>query len=280
MESREVYLDNGGGSVLLADEIKRLCEDPETRMITPFEGSRLRPASYQLTLGREAHIGGRHYYLHETEPMVLEPHQVAVVTTAETVRIPRFLIARWSLRVQKIYEGLLWTGGPQVDPGWVGCLPCPIYNLAERGVELRLGDPLFTIDFVRTTGVTDEYLALTQMPGYSKTWFTAVNLTLAEHDTNRLHSAPYESLRELGELTQFRNFSIAALSVQFVILAVVITALTIVTVQPVANPGGKILSGWPMTALVIAIVALVFSVVAVSVPAWRFLRRWMRNSAF
>ena len=75
-------------------------------------------ASYQLTLGDEANVGGEHNRLDASDGILLEPHQVAVVCTRETLRIPRDLIARWSLRVTNIYEGLLWTGGPQVDPGW------------------------------------------------------------------------------------------------------------------------------------------------------------------
>ncbi len=143
-------------TVLLADEIDRLCavEDKSKAMIDPYCPSRLRPASYQLTLGDEANVGGEYKRVDHSEGIVLEPHQVAVVCTRETLRIPRDLIARWSLRVTNIYEGLLWTGGPQVDPGWEGQLFCPIYNLAERTVILKYGDPLFTIDFVRTTGIT------------------------------------------------------------------------------------------------------------------------------
>ena len=130
------------GAVLLADEIEYYSSSSDIpdglHLIQPFELGRLRPASYQLTLGREIHVGGEHRILSDSEPLILQPHQVAIVATYEEIRIPRFLIARWSLRVEKIYEGLLWTGGPQVDPGWVGHLPCPIYNLAEREVGVKV----------------------------------------------------------------------------------------------------------------------------------------------
>ena len=143
------------GAILLADEIRFYSTSPDIppaqRLVDPFEARRLRPASYQLTLGEDVHVGGRTEFLDRSRPFILEPHQVAVVTTREVLRIPRFLVARWSLRVHKIYEGLLWTGGLQVDPGWVGHLFCPIYNLAERDVELYCGDAFFSIDFVRTT---------------------------------------------------------------------------------------------------------------------------------
>ena len=159
--------------------------------------------------------------------------------------------------MEKIYEGLLWTGGPQVDPGWVGQLPCPIYNLAEREVELRYGDPLFTIDFIRTTAITPEYIGLSRDRKYKKTWFNPVRRTLSEHDSHRLHSAPFEALRELRELTRFREFAIAAITLMFVVLGIMVAALNVVAVKPTVDPSGPLLSFWPMTAIVAAAVAMV-----------------------
>ena len=200
------------GAVLLADEIRYFSTSDEIpvyqRLIDPFEPERLRPASYQLTLGNQVHVGGKHHLMSVSNPTVnLEPHQVAVVSTREVLRIPRFLVARWSIRVQNIYEGLLWTGGLQVDPGWVGQLFCPIYNLSEREVELRCGDALFTMDFVRTTPVTEDYQIMVKKPEFNKTWFTPVRRTLSEHDSNRLHSAPYEALHDLSDLNRFRDLA-------------------------------------------------------------------------
>lgn len=261
------------GSALLADEIEAYClADPP--MIEPYEPGRLRPASYQLTLGRELHLGGQHRILTKKEPLILEKHQVAVVSTRETIRVPRFLIARWSLRVTKIYEGLLWTGGPQVDPGWDGHLFCPIYNLAEREVELSLDDPLFTIDFTRTTGMTPNYFEMRER--LPRTWFTPVRQTLSEHDSHRLHSAPYETLRDLSALTQFRNFATVALGVAFVALAAVIAALAAVAVEPTVRPGGPFLSFWPMTALVGSLFAVALSVGSIVGLIWALWNRRLR----
>ena len=219
--------------VLLADEIKKLCvNDNETLLdrplIEPFSPSKLRPASYQLTLGDEIHIGGEQKRLSKSDGIVLEPHQVAVVSTQETLRIPRCLIARWSLRVTNIYEGLLWTGGPQVDPGWEGQLFCPVYNLSERPFVLKYGDGLFTMDFVRTTPVSPALEALKDDKRYKKVWFEPVRKTLAEHDKNRLRSAPYEALRELRELRHFRNFGYISVSLIMLVLTFMVAALAVV----------------------------------------------------
>ena len=220
-------------TVLLADEINRLCVDEngkpvEKPLIAPFSPSRLREASYQLTLGNEVHLGGQQRRLKPSEEIILPAHQVAVVSTTETLLIPQNLVARWSLRVANIYEGLLWTGGPQVDPGWEGRLFCPIYNLAERPVVLKCGDGLFTMDFVRTTPVTPALEELWKSKEYPKVPFEPVRKTLEEHDSHRLRSAPYESLRELRELRHFRNFGYAAVSLMMLVLTFMVAALAIV----------------------------------------------------
>lgn len=264
-------------TVLLADEIKRLCEG-DSPMITPFEPSQLRPASYQLKLGNEANVGGRHKRVDSADGIVLEPHQVAVVCTHEELNIPRNLIARWSLRVTNIYEGLLWTGGPQVDPGWKGRLFCPIYNLSEREVVLKYGDPMFTIDFVRTTEVTPELKNLKQ--SHPKVWFTPVRRTLQEHDSHRLHSAPYEALRELTELSTFRNFAAGLIAVMFAAIAAVVAALAVIAARPDAKEGEQYLAGWPLVALCMSTGALVLSLFGVALqicPVFAKFMRWVRR---
>ena len=176
------------------------------------------------------------------------------------LRIPRFLVSRWSIRVRKIYVGLLWTGGLQVDPGWVGYLFCPIYNLAEQEVELRSGEGMFTIDFIRTTPLTAEYRNMGETDKFKKTWFVPEFQTLAEHDFNRLHSAPFEALQELKELARFRELGSGAVALIFVVPGVMVAALGVLAVRPFVDPGAPFLSGWPMTSLLSSVAALCFSV--------------------
>lgn len=84
-------------------------------------------------------------------PFVIPSYQVAIVQIRETLNLPKFLIGRWNIRVKRAYEGLLWVGGAQVDPGFRGHLCCPIYNLSNKEVRLEFGDTLAMIDFVVTT---------------------------------------------------------------------------------------------------------------------------------
>ena len=278
-DPRGQFPDRYIGAVLLADEIRYFSTSndipADQRLIDPFEPERLRPASYQLTLGNQVHVGGKHHLMPDSKPLILKPHQVAVVSTREVLRIPRFLVARWSIRVRKIYEGLLWTGGLQVDPGWVGQLFCPIYNLAEREVELRSGKGMFTIDFIRTTPLNAEYRSMGETTKFKKTWFIPELQTLAEHDSNRLHSAPFEALKDLKELTRFRELALGAVALIFVVLGVMVAALGVLAARPVVDIGAPWLSPWPMTSLLTSVAALGFSAfsLAFAFLIYRRLRR-------
>jgi len=143
-------LDEPG--VLLCDKIKKLAE--KYHLIFPFNKKNLKGASYYLTVGNEYSLGGKKGKLYnkpDKNKLEIPPFEVAIIKTREIINMPRFLIGRWNIRVTQAYEGLLWVGGPQVDPGWVGHLFCPIYNLSNETVVLKLGQRLATIDFVRTT---------------------------------------------------------------------------------------------------------------------------------
>jgi deoxycytidine triphosphate deaminase len=143
------HRENAPHGVLLSDEI--LHHVDSFKMIDPFIQENLKPAGYELTIGNEYVIGGERKELGRDGEIRIPPFNVVVIKTAETINLPRFLIARWNVRVRWAYEGLLWVGGPQVDPGWVGHLFCPLYNLSNKDVVLRYGDPIALMDFVTTT---------------------------------------------------------------------------------------------------------------------------------
>jgi deoxycytidine triphosphate deaminase len=255
--------ENWPGAVLLDDEIRFYSNHPTYP---------LKPARYQLTLGDEARIGGKRQPITQDRPLIIEPHQVAIVKTREKLNIPRFLIARWNLTVSRVYEGLLWVGALQVDPGWVGYLPCPLYNMSDKPVELRYGEKLFTIDFVRTTRFG---------PGctpYRRD--NPPNPPLTTFDEHHLHSGPYEALRRVDELLDFRNFTVLAITVMVAVLAAIASALGVVAIRPTAEGtvvnGWQLISGWPMAALVGSAIAVVLSLGSLMVsvyPVWRRRRR-------
>ena len=124
--------------VLLSDEIEFYVTHGQ--LIEPFSDCNLKPAGYELTVGDEAILGGKSLRLndHDKRGLCIPPFEVAVVKTGETLNLPRFLIGRWNIRVYWAYKGLLWVGGPQVDPGYVGHLFCPLYNLSnKKGVDYK-----------------------------------------------------------------------------------------------------------------------------------------------
>jgi deoxycytidine triphosphate deaminase len=135
--------------VLLSDQIEHYVKT--FKLIDPFRGENLKAAGYELTIGDEFVLGGTKQYLKADGEITIDPFNVVVIKTAETINLPRFLIARWNLRVRWAYEGLLWVGAAQVDPGWVGHLFCPIYNLSKKPVVVRAGDPIALMDFVTTS---------------------------------------------------------------------------------------------------------------------------------
>jgi deoxycytidine triphosphate deaminase len=136
--------------VLLSDRIKYYCLNYE--LIHPFDEQKLlKPAGYDLTVGHNYSIRDKRAALSEGRSFDIGPYQVAIVETRETLNMPPFLIGRWNIRVKRAYQGLLWVGGAQVDPGFRGRLCCPIYNLSNKPVSLKFGDELATIDFVTTT---------------------------------------------------------------------------------------------------------------------------------
>lgn len=158
----EVKQDTKGGlpGVLSTREIRKYVE--EFKLICPFQEKNLRGASYDLSLGDQYALQGKKGKLLDEAPdneLKIPPFQVAIIKTKEILNMPCFLIGRWNIRVRKAYEGLLWVGGPQIDPNWRGHLFCPIYNLSDEDVILEKGEPIATVDFVRTTDFDPKFEA-------------------------------------------------------------------------------------------------------------------------
>ena len=224
---------NWPGAVLLNDEIEFYCTSAPP-LISPFDRDNLKPARYQLTLGNEARLGGKPVSIDKDHPLVIPAHQVAIVRTHETLNIPRFLIGRWNLRVDMVYKGLLWVGALQVDPGWVGYLPCPLYNLSNEEVRVDYREKYVSIDFVRTTKFGEESIPYLRPP---------YNPPISLYDPNSLRSGPYERLKELSSFRDevqdttkrvdtLTNSAILAFSIIVAVLAVIVAVVAILVTEP------------------------------------------------
>jgi len=214
----------GQHGILLSDQITYFAT--HHRLIEPFDKINLKPAGYELTVGDEYFMSGEFIDLEDT--LTILPFEVAVIKTGEILRLPRFMIARWNIRVTHAYAGLLWVGGPQVDPGYAGHLFCPIYNLSDKPVTLNRGDKLALMDFQRTTDF-DKRKSDDELLRYV---FPAKRLILQDYDIRDFQSALFtragrkieefdDSIRTLE--TRFITFT----QISFAMFAIFLTLLTI-----------------------------------------------------
>lgn len=258
--------------VLTSDEI----EDCVARfkLIEPFDKEHLRPARYKLTLGEEYAIGGEIKRLvdqYGKNELVIPPFQVAVVSTKEKLNMPRFLIARWNLDIDLVYEGLLWVGGPQVDPCYCGHLFCPLYNLSNQPVKLKLGDTIASIDFVKTTPFVE---------GQSKEYPRPPKRNELRDYNWRLQSALFTEVKEkidtfeknIKEISDRANRSIASI---FTVLAILIAAISLVVTKDATFFAVPF---WGWCALVLSISAFVFSIVPFIRSVILSFKKWIKDS--
>lgn len=237
------------GAVLLRDEIRYYVDNYELIDHDSFDSENLRPANYDLTLGSECRLGGEPVFLDEKNRYLkIPPFQVAVVSTREKLRLPLFLIGRWNIRVGCAYEGLLWVGGPQVDPGYQGHLYAPIYNLSNRTVILELGKPFATIDFVRTTPFT-----VASEPRFEP----KRKDTISAHDIHHLSSGPLEERRKTQNLERrMDTFQATVLP----LIALVFTALAIIAGAPqLVGDGVEKFVQVPLIMIIVAAIAIFIS---------------------
>lgn len=266
--------DNWQGAILLRNEIARYCVEP-IKLITPFEQQYLKPASYHLRLGAKCRVDGKDVELSYNCPrLTIPPHGIAVVTTLETLNIPGFLIARWNLKVKKVYEGLVWVGGAQVDPGYSGNLFCPLYNLSNRDVYLELGETLFTIDFVRTT-LYDESKGCRLLEVERPTD------TLGALDKVPLRSAPKEQFDAIREqldntkenLDRFQSRIDSFQGITFTVLGIIIAALSFVSVSQFTDMSAKNPSWWQITTWLVVLLSILILTAILAFAGIQILRR-------
>lgn len=207
--------------VLLSDEIAFYALHHQ--LICPFKLENLKPAAYELTVGNEVMVGGEFLSLGdgpEDNVLCLPPFDVAVIKTGETLNLPRFLIGRWNIRTIWAYRGLIWVGGPQVDPGYVGHLFCPIYNMSSEIVRIRKGEAIAVFDFVKTTPF-DPSRGEKEWERYKR---PHKRLVIEDFGIDDFHSGPFKTKNELDEINQKMNLFT---SLVFGILAILMTAVAL-----------------------------------------------------
>lgn len=141
--------DKNISGVLLSDAIAFYVE--KANLIENHDPACIKAASYALRLGSLYYQDGKFGKLKEGEPLILKSNSLTFVSMLEKVNIPLYMIARFNLKIDLIYQGILLGTGPQVDPGFRGNLSCPLHNISNNDVELRYGERFATIDFIKTS---------------------------------------------------------------------------------------------------------------------------------
>ncbi len=256
--------------VLLAEDIKYYSE--EHKLISPFLPYRLKPAAYELSVGDECYIGGKYKKLTDDDPTIkLEPFEVAVIKTAETLFMPRFMIARWNIRVKWAYKGLLWVGGPQVDPGYKGHLFCPLYNLSDKPVRIDKGEEIAVIDFVKTAHFD---------PAPKEKWRRYRSLpsrpTIKDFGVEDFRSAlSTQAAEKIDEIEQTLNLQtnrfLTFVTITFLILAILVSAISIT----IFGGPGEIAEEptWIQLPIWFAVLVIAFSGFSVSLSALTLFQR-------
>jgi len=268
-DPREEVSSNWQGAVLLSDEISFYATQKDHPLIHPFEPSNLEPARYKLRLGEDCRVGEEQHWLsEENSELVIPPYELAVISTLETLNLPRFLIGRWDLKVKRVYEGLLWVGGPQVDPGYQGKLFCPLYNLSNKTIKLRYRDTIATIDFIRTTPYTADCIDWDGTPNAPRAQYDRFGLMSGLKDAwvlmKKMESSMQkaESRADKSE-TRINNFQ----AVTFTILGIIVAALAFVGVSKFTDLSWANPSSWQIATWIVMLAAIVTMTVILAIAA-------------
>lgn len=138
------------GAVLIDEDIKKLAT--ESDLISPFDEHLLRGASYDLRLGKEFSTVGQHEELgNGSLSCKLEPGQFILLTSHERLKLPKNVVGHAGLISKWAQSGLISLFSPQIDPGFEGLIVVPLFNGGNAPISLRLGEPMFTVEFLSTT---------------------------------------------------------------------------------------------------------------------------------
>lgn len=125
-----------------------------TGMICPFNPKKLKPASYEASVGKTCIRWDKKGNKQEIDlcrkgSFVLDPNSIAFVTTRERFRLPDYMAVRFNLRITNVHRGLLLGTGPLVDPGFEGHLLIPLHNLTTNKYRFRYAEDLIWLEFTK-----------------------------------------------------------------------------------------------------------------------------------
>lgn len=215
-------------SLLSSQAIRRLCKE-RVPLVDPYEESRIKGSSYDLSLGYEFYLYDREIKSKKVEDMIgkledskeleIPSREICFVITKEKVNIPKNIAARVSLMTDIIIKGVVITTQPPIDPGYSGKIYLLLHNLSNKTVHLKCGDPIMTIEFEQLDEDTDK--------PYEGRWQGLAGLKQEENKVGLSpHMTVFDSgLRELEDRLssireRFQNITPTILMVITIIVAI------------------------------------------------------------
>lgn len=151
--------------MILSDkDIRLLCTDSKSPLISPFNEERLQGASYDISMSDTIHVfkdAVKTIYLtdqnaidsiysqvkiKEHEPFVLKPNEYVLVTLKEQLSIPYNLIAHIRPRTKFTRLGII-VSDQHCNPGYRGILQVGIRNVSPNSIALSPGLSIAQIVF-------------------------------------------------------------------------------------------------------------------------------------
>lgn len=118
-------------------------------IIENFSRECLEPASYDMRMGKEAVKKVGKINVEEKGAVILEPGDLAVLGTYESVTLSRRYIGHIGVRSHYTRKGLVLLAGPQIDPGFDGILTIAVCNLGPGTIVIPFMEKLVTVEFFR-----------------------------------------------------------------------------------------------------------------------------------
>jgi dCTP deaminase len=213
-------------TVLSYQSIVALCSPGGGQgLIEPYEPARVKPASYDISVGPEFHMPSEE---ESPGPSKLEndtfiwiaPNAICTILSEETLNMPDYLAAGLSLPLRLLRQGIIMAPQTQIDPGYAGKIVVLLYNLSSKSVKIKRGDHLVTIEFRKIDHPTSQ--------PYSK-GYTGLS-SLSAYIQSPLTSSLAAMRRDLSA---WQNRLLAFIPIVLTVLAVAVAILVAIAGKPI-----------------------------------------------
>lgn len=115
-------------------------------LVVPFDPRNVSPASIDLTLA-----GDPARRFNKKGDMTLQPDEFTLLRTAETVKVPEYLVAVVKGKSSIARLGVMVECAGFVDPGFRGTITLEVKNLTDKPITLKAGQKICQIIYLQLT---------------------------------------------------------------------------------------------------------------------------------